>query len=160
MVEKLIQTGEWDLVDFREYDSLRTNNLDACVAAITYSSETRTNSSRTRSGSLAHHLIISPLDEYFAWIRRTVNPDDTNVYLVGGKDRLPSQHSPPLFSPTAKDSFRLVHRLELFFTAHGYYIANKHTFGMRTRNVTLFAEGRVEVEIKDYSLPSNPSIEL
>ena len=160
MAQRLIPTGSWGQVDFTAVESVRTNCLDACVAVLTYSGEQRT-------GSLAHLTIDSNLQIYFDWLNCTVHSIGTKVYLVGGTDRpLPAINFPTLqldiqtwFSGKINSS-GLVNEIESYLAARRYAVTNRDLLGTKMRNVTLYGNGRVQVELTNYPFKEAELLDL
>lgn len=157
---KLIQTGRWDVIDFRDFESIATRYLDTCVAVIAYEAP-------GISGSLGHLTIGSNLEEYVAWLRQTVDAKKSPCFLAGGTSPYSGLYhgNTPLphgagYAYSRRNSRALVNELERKLQEANYRIAGRDLYGQKTRDVTLFRDGTLRIEWVEYGSHTMHSMEL
>jgi len=137
---KEVATFHHDSVDFSEYDHIKTKSLNHCVALVVYAPS-------KNLGSICHYGIHNDLEPYIEWVKSNVPVEGTKMYLVGGMDGKPGGRDRP--GPSSEG---VAWAIERYLKDEGYGIIGKDILGRKTRNVTLFKDGRVKVDWNDGSM--------
>jgi chemotaxis receptor (MCP) glutamine deamidase CheD len=144
----IVSMDSYEVANFREVESIRTNDLLRCVAVVAYSKQ-------RGLGAVAHLTIYSDVRSYVDHITADLGAKGTKVYLVGGSG---SEEEYFTFSERCafidesrkaeRNSAEIVRDLEKELSRQKLRITRRNLFGNRTRNVVLYSDGRVVVEFK------------